>query len=430
MIVSKSPLLLTSISLFIVVQAIGIGQVQILSPNGGEVFQQQDSIAIIWSSPIDTATVSIELSSDGGKSWERIADSTSEKKVWVQTPNLNSSNCLAKVTLNMKQACVPQLLHTLPIDSGYVTYVSFSSDDRLIATTGWDKKIRIWDVVSGKLLRTLKGHKENTLFSTFSIDGSELTTISLDEIFLWDVYTGIVKYSPSIGRSWSASYSPDGRHIAFGTDDGIIQILDRSSQQVEVSIPTHNEAIRLLYYSSDGSHIITCSTDRTAAIVDVEEEIPLQWFEHHSNPDPNQNPVINIVNDIQLSSSTNTVITGGFNGLVKYWDVNTEELLYTGKYHDGYYVSDLDLSPEENLLLSSGYDGTTQIIDFNSREPIAEIRADTGWVVRASHNHRGDIIAIAKWNEATLWKLNFSTQDISDNEWSIVSPAIDSKKRR
>ncbi|MTJ37732.1 WD40 repeat domain-containing protein, partial [Dolichospermum sp. UHCC 0406] len=67
--------------------------------------------------------------------------------------------------------------------------VGFSPDgQQQLASGSDDKTIKIWDVTTGKVLNTLKGH-ESTVWSVgFSPDGKKLASGSADKtIILWDL---------------------------------------------------------------------------------------------------------------------------------------------------------------------------------------------------------------------------------------------------
>lgn len=54
----------------------------------------------------------------------------------------------------------PRVLHTLAGHEGSVFGAAFSGDGALLATCGSDRTVRVWDVATGALLRTLRRHAQ------------------------------------------------------------------------------------------------------------------------------------------------------------------------------------------------------------------------------------------------------------------------------
>ena len=62
----------------------------------------------------------------------------------------------------------------------------------------------------------------------------------------------------------SVAYSPNGRHIASGSDDCTVQILDaETGDLVAGPMEGHTECIASVAYSPDGRHIVSGSWDQT-----------------------------------------------------------------------------------------------------------------------------------------------------------------------
>jgi WD40 repeat protein len=116
-----------------------------------------------------------------------------------------------------------------------VCSIAFSPDGRTLAV-GYggeddnERVIKLWDVASGKLLRTLRGHKSWISNVAFSPDGRTLASsggvMDGDDwdptIKLWDVATGreLRTLTGNLGRVTSVAFSPDGRTLASGSGDG------------------------------------------------------------------------------------------------------------------------------------------------------------------------------------------------------------------
>src|SRR3990167_5644798 len=81
---------------------------------------------------------------------------------------------------------VPQTGHT-----SYVSGVAFSPDGRWLASGSDDNTIKLWEVATGREVRTLAGHTAGVSGVAFSPDGRWLASGSFDlTIKLWEVATG------------------------------------------------------------------------------------------------------------------------------------------------------------------------------------------------------------------------------------------------
>jgi WD40 repeat protein len=122
----------------------------------------------------------------------------------------------------------------------WIRRVVGSPDGKMVASVADDMVCRLWDVDSGKLVRELRGHKEQTphhfpsmLYAcAFSADGKHLATgDKVGHVVVWEVATGkelatleapvMYTWDPmqrrhSIGGIRSLAFSPDGKLLAVG----------------------------------------------------------------------------------------------------------------------------------------------------------------------------------------------------------------------
>jgi WD40 repeat protein len=92
-----------------------------------------------------------------------------------------------------------------------------------------DNTVRLWDVASGKDIRTLTGHSEEVKCIVFSPDGKTLASGSGDyTVRLWDAASGkeILALTGHSGNVTSVTFSPDGKTLASGSDDKTIRLWD------------------------------------------------------------------------------------------------------------------------------------------------------------------------------------------------------------
>jgi hypothetical protein len=99
-------------------------------------------------------------------------------------------------------------------------HADFSPDGRTLVSCGQDATVRLWDVATGRPLRTLSAPRRQAEINTarFSPDGRSLVTAGDDGMVrLWDVATGSLQATIAAHEgSAGAGFTPDGRRVISG----------------------------------------------------------------------------------------------------------------------------------------------------------------------------------------------------------------------
>src|SRR5437660_3595092 len=145
--------------------------------------------------------------------------------------------------------------------------LAFSPNAKLLASTGYDRLIKLWDVASGKELRTLKDHSDAVYGLAFSPDGRLLASCGADRaVKVWDVTSGKRLYTLGESTDWvyAVAWSPDGRRLAAGGVDKSIRIWEVAPEGARLvhSVFAHEAAVTRLAYAADGKTLYSLGEDR------------------------------------------------------------------------------------------------------------------------------------------------------------------------
>jgi WD40 repeat protein len=149
---------------------------------------------------------------------------------------------------------------------GAVTTVTFSPDDRLLASGSADKTVKLWDAATGKEVRSLEGHTGRVTALAFAPDGKRLATASADQtVRMWDTATGeqLLCLEGHQGVVTSVAFSPDGRSIASGSEDKSVRLWVVETGRASFEFKGHRDPVRGVGFSPDGKQVV--STDRAPA---------------------------------------------------------------------------------------------------------------------------------------------------------------------
>lgn len=97
--------------------------------------------------------------------------------------------------------------------------VAFSSDGQWVLSGG-SGTVKLWEVATGREVRSFMGHTEAVHSVAFSPDGQWALSGSGDQtIKLWEVATGreVRTFTGHSSDVWSAAFSPDERWILSGS---------------------------------------------------------------------------------------------------------------------------------------------------------------------------------------------------------------------
>jgi WD40 repeat protein len=164
--------------------------------------------------------------------------------------------------------------HVLSAHKDAILDIVFSPDGKALATTGYDRLIKLWNVTAGKEIRTLKDHSDAVYGLAFSPDGRLLASAAADRaVKVWEVATGTRLYTLGEATDWlyALAWSPDGRHLAAAGVDKSIRIWEVSAAAGKIvqSVFAHEGAVTRLLYAVDAKTLYSVGEDNTVKAWDA-----------------------------------------------------------------------------------------------------------------------------------------------------------------
>jgi hypothetical protein len=138
------------------------------------------------------------------------------------SPNGNSILTVAEGTANLRN--IQGKLLSVIGKEGAIWIALFSPDSKLIATTGSEGNIELWDYKGEKKVM-LNGNKSAITGLVFSPDGKFIATASLSgNISLWNIKGTLISVRKDQAPVTSLKFSPNGKFIMSANTDGIVSI--------------------------------------------------------------------------------------------------------------------------------------------------------------------------------------------------------------
>jgi WD40 repeat protein len=267
------------------------------------------------------------------------------------------------------------VLRTLNGHSDLVYKGVLSPDEKLLASCSRDGRIKIWDPATGVELRTLTGHTRPVKAIAFSPDGSLIASASNDgTLRIWDVATGRQEQSfvhtrlPNIDDSvYSVVFISHGKIIAAGNGDGTISYWDVATGKEVKLLKGHSAGVFCLALSSDGRSLASGSNDHAVKLWDINSGNEIRTFaEQKIKGITEEVRAISLSSDGKWLASSDVGFTSSGNQFqyvykrVKIWNVKTGQLVVTLD-QPGFEINGIAFSPDNRLLAGAGTDGVINL---------------------------------------------------------------------
>ncbi|KAK2913183.1 autophagy-related protein 16-1 isoform X2 [Channa argus] len=205
-------------------------------------------------------------------------------------------------------------LHVFEAHDGEVNAVKFSPGSRLLATGGMDRRVKLWEVITGRC--EPKG----------ALTGSNAGITSID-------------------------FDSAGSYLLAASNDFASRIWTVDDYRLRHTLTGHSGKVLAARFLLDNARIVSGSYDRTLKLWDLRSKVCMKTVFAGSS-----------CNDIVCTEQC--VMSGHFDKKVRFWDIRAEsivqELELLGR------VTSLDLNHDRTELLTCSRDDLIKIIDLRA----------------------------------------------------------------
>ena len=156
-----------------------------------------------------------------------------------------------------------------------IASLDFSPDGKLLAIAGYHEVLLHHADGSGLIARLI-GMSERIESVRFSPDGTKLAVTGgrpaqQGEVQIWKVddHQLLLSVPMTHDSVYGASWSADGKLVAFGCTDKTVRAIDAESGDQILSQTAHDDWVLGTAFSSDGSHLVSVGRDMTAKLIEV-----------------------------------------------------------------------------------------------------------------------------------------------------------------
>jgi WD40 repeat protein len=225
---------------------------------------------------------------------------------------------------------------------------ALSPDQRWLAL-GWGTEVYLWDVHSGTLLHTLRGHKDLITSLAFAPDGDLLASGSEDTtVWLWKVTDGApvhtlvterfeqvedesgpYKLAVSGARVNSLAFTPDGKILTGGSQDAKVWLWQTADGEILHILNGHESSVTTVAFGATGEILASGSDDKTVRVWRVTDGEAIRTLVGHEET----------VTSVAFSSDGRALVSGSYDRTVRLWQLSDGAASGTLVGHEAQVVS-------------------------------------------------------------------------------------------
>lgn len=254
--------------------------------------------------------------------------------------------------------------------SAAISYVALSPDGDYFATSSYDKTIKVWDIRTGTILRTIK---QNSLIDAvcYTPDAEHIVTGGQDGIVnIWNVMgKHIMSLKGHTNHVNHVTASPNGEIIATASDDKTIRLWKPSTRKCIKILKGHVGGVTQVSFSPNGKSLLSSSEDGTIRLWKISDGSCLKIFSEHSDK----------VLSVEFSPDGLSFMSTSADKTIKIWDIQSDQSKNTLIGHTD-RVTGGSFSPDGKYIATGSYDTTIRLWNVENGSCMDVLKGHTMYV--------------------------------------------------
>lgn len=351
----------------------------------------------------------------------------SEKGNLYATNDSNGKIRVSDATIDKQRANLLGHGGLLKRDEKRISVLAFSSDEKILASGGYDTTVRLWSTENWKNLALLRGHESKVTSIAFSGNGRMLASGDAWNIIkLWDIETR-KEHATLKGHSneiCALAFSPDGNTLASGSYDGTIRFWNpHTGKAISTFTSGHIDAIKNVAFFENDPTLLSVTNDSSIEVWDENTlEEKLAFIE---NDNARIRSAVLAPDDIHVAVLYNNHLVDGNN--LKIWNLTTAKGLQGPWSNVQDTVNGVTFSPNNQILVVSYRRKGVFLWHINAEMEIFHfnIERDYLWERKITYSPDGSILVhYGGYGETYIWNAQTMEEIAQINMKNIRSLAF------
>jgi eukaryotic-like serine/threonine-protein kinase len=307
-----------------------------------------------------------------------------------------------------------KVIRTLAGRSGHtnvITSLAYHPDKNILASGSYDQTVKLWNLDTGDEIVTLRDHTDSVNSVAFSPKGDRLASAGHDlgiRIWDWAAYTNdpvnsVQKLLGHDGPVTSVAFHPDGLMLASGSRDRTVKLWNLATGRADKTLNGHEDVVESIAFHPSGKLLISGGgrANQRGEVLLWDVEAGKVWLSHYGLSD----------RILQVSVSRDgKVAAAGADGMLRIWNQkrSSEQLVFRA---DPQAVSGVAFAPDGLSLASAGRTGRVSLWNSSAGSETLSLLAP-GSLKTVVFSPTSRFLAAAGADDVRLWNLDDPEQPI------------------